>query len=144
MFRRGRLVLRIYAIGLAQVAALAATLAIAREWGRRPRPPHLAQIRFLIEEIASHADGPAALDVRLRELRQRTGMEVQLQDRSGHAIAGTAATHRRGPFATEWSGGKAFVWMPRPPPPEGGGPLFAIAAVLVPVGISAGLSAACV
>jgi signal transduction histidine kinase len=142
MFRRGRLVLRIYAIGLAQVAALVATLAIAREWGRRMRPPHAEQIRFLIEEIASHADGPAALDVRLRELRQRTGMEVLLQDRSGNAIAGTTAAHRRGPFTTEWSGGKALVWMPRPLPPEGGGPLFAIAAVLVLVGISAVLTAA--
>jgi len=38
MIRGSRLVLRIYAIGLAQVAALAATLAIAREWGRGPPP----------------------------------------------------------------------------------------------------------
>jgi len=35
----GRLVLRIYAIGLGQVAALAAALAIAREANRRPAPP---------------------------------------------------------------------------------------------------------
>jgi len=145
MFRGGRLVLRIYLIGLAQIAALAATLAIAREWGRRPPPPHADQTRFLVEEIASHAADPAALDARLRELRQRTGMEVELRDRDGQVIAGSRGAHREGPgaFETEWSGGKALVWMPPPRrPPQGGGPLFAIAAVLVLVGISAVLTAA--
>jgi two-component system OmpR family sensor kinase len=144
MLRGGRLVLRIYAIGLAQIAALAATLAIAREWGRRPRPPHAEQTRFLLEEITSHAADTAALDARLRELRQRTGMEVQLRDHAGNVVAGIAPSHREGPgtFVTGWPGGDASVWMPPPPRPPDGGPLFAIAAVLVLVGISAALTAA--
>ena len=144
MLGGGRLGLRIYAIGLAQIAALAATLAIAREWGRRPRPPHAEQTRFLIEEITSHGADPTALDARLRELQQRTGMEVQLRDRSGNVIAGPASGHHEGPgaFVTQWSGGTASVFSPPPPRPSDGGPLFAIAAVLVLVGISAVLTAA--
>jgi two-component system, OmpR family, sensor kinase len=143
MIRGSRLVLRIYAIGLAQVAALAATLAIAREWGRFPPPPHAEERRFLIDQIAAHARDRATLDARLRELRQRTGMEVLLQDHSGNVVAGSEPKHRHGPgtFKTEWSGGLALVSSPPPVRPPGG-PLFAIAAVLVLVGISAVLTAA--
>ena len=78
MFHGGRLVLRIYGIGLAQIAALAATLAIAREAGRRSPPPHAAQTRFLVEEIVSHTSGRDALQARLDELERRTGIEVVL------------------------------------------------------------------
>ncbi|HEY4731279.1 MAG TPA: HAMP domain-containing protein, partial [Myxococcales bacterium] len=143
MIRGSRLVLRIYAIGLAQVAALAATLAIAREWGRGPPPPHAEERRFLIDEIAAHAGDRATLDARLRELRQRTGMEVLLQDHSGNVVAGSEPERRHGPgtFKTEWSGGIALGSSPPPLRPPGG-PLFAIAAVLVLVGISAVLTAA--
>jgi hypothetical protein len=88
VIRGGRLVLRIYAIGLGQVAALAAALAIAREANRRPAPPHADQTRFLVEEIAAHAQDRAALEARLRELKQRTGMDVLLEDRSGNRVAG--------------------------------------------------------
>ncbi|TMA46012.1 MAG: HAMP domain-containing histidine kinase [Deltaproteobacteria bacterium] len=121
----GRLVLRIYAIGLGQVAALAAALAIAREANRRPAPPHAEQTRFLVEEIAAHAQDGAALEARLRELKQRTGMEVLLEDRSGNRVAGSASIRRRGPGTL----------------PDGG-PLFAVAAAAVLVGISAVLTAA--
>src|SRR6267378_555827 len=142
MIRGSRLVLRIYAIGLAQVAALAATLAIAREWGRGPPPPHADERRFLIDEIAAHARDRATLDARLRELRRRTGMEVLLQDHSGNVLAGFEPERRHGPgtFKTEWSGGIALGSSPPPLRPPGG-PLFAIAAVLVLVGISAVLTA---
>ena len=140
----GRLVLRIYAIGLGQVAALAAALAIAREANRRPAPPHAEQTRFLVEEIAAHAQDGAALEARLRELKQRTGMEVLLEDRSGNRVAGSASIRRRGPgtFTTAWSGGTARIFSPPPGPPPDGGPLFAIAAAAVLVGISAVLTAA--
>src|SRR6267378_1670188 len=143
MIRGSRLVLRIYAIGLAQVAALAATLAIAREWGRGPPPPHAEERRFLIDEIAAHARNRATLDARLRELRRRTGMEVLLKDHSGNVLAGSEPERRHGPgtFKTEWSGGIALGSSPPPLRPPGG-PLFAIAAVLVLVGISAVLTAA--
>ena len=45
---RGRLVLRIYLIGLAQVAVLAVTLAVAREWSRPLGPPQ-EHLRSLVE-----------------------------------------------------------------------------------------------
>jgi hypothetical protein len=45
VIRGGRLVLRICAIGLLQVAALAAALAIAREANRRPTAPRAEQTR---------------------------------------------------------------------------------------------------
>src|SRR6202171_6722018 len=143
MIRGSRLVLRIYAIGLAQVAALAATLAIAREWGRGTPPQHAEERRVLIDKIAAHAGARAPLDARLRELRQRTGMEVLLQDHSGNVVAGSEPERRHGPgtLKTEWSGGIALVSSPPPFRPPGG-PLFAIAAILVLVGISAVLTAA--
>jgi signal transduction histidine kinase len=143
MIRGNRLVLRIYAIGLAQVAALAVTLAIAREWGRF-QLPHAEEKRFLIDEIVTHAANRATLNARLRELRRRTGMEVLLQDHSGHVVAGSEPERRHGPgtFKTEWSGGIALVSLPPLPRPPDGRPLFAIAAVLVLVGISAVLTAA--
>lgn len=55
MIRRGRLVLRIYAIGLLQVAALGAALAIVRAANRRDLPPHADQTRFIVEEITARA-----------------------------------------------------------------------------------------
>src|ERR1700737_4466084 len=111
MIRGSRLVLRIHAIGLAQVAALAAT--------------HAEERRFLIDEIAAHAGDRATLDARLRELRQRTGMEVLLQDHSGNVVAGSEPERRHGPgtLKTEWSGGISAALIavadpPRAPPAE--------------------------
>src|SRR5207248_11192134 len=116
----------------------------AREANRRPAPPHAELTRFLVEEIASRAPDAAALEARLRELKQRTGMEVLLEDRSGNRVAGSPAVRRRGPgaFTTAWSGGVARISSPPPPRPPDGGPLFAIAAAAVLVGISAVLTAA--
>ena len=143
MFHGGRLVLRIYGIGLAQIAALAATLAIAREAGRRSPPPHAAQTRFLVEEIVSHTSGRDALQARLDELERRTGIEVVLEDGSGNRVAGSASARRHGPgtFTTRWASGTAWIFAPPPPRPPNATPLFAIAAVLVLVGISAVLTA---
>src|SRR5437762_7205188 len=71
-------------------------------------------------------------------------MEVLLEDRSGNRVAGSASIRRRGPgtFTTAWSGGTARIFSPPPGPPPDGGPLFAIAAAAVLVGISAVLTAA--
>jgi len=120
-----------------------ATLAIAREWGRGPPPPHAEERRFLIDEIAAHAGDRATLDARLRELRQRTGMESFSRTTRENLLAGSEPERRHGPgtFKTEWSGGIALGSSPLPLRPPGG-PLFAIAAVLVLVGISAVLTAA--
>jgi signal transduction histidine kinase len=62
---------------------------------------------------------------------------------SGNVVAGSEPERRHGPgtLKTEWSGGIALVSSPPPLRPPGG-PLFAIAAVLVLVGISAILTAA--
>jgi two-component system OmpR family sensor kinase len=139
---RGRkLVLRIYLIGLAQIAALAVTLALAREATRPQVGPRGEQTRFLIDELAARAADRAALEARLRELKERAGMTVELRDRSGAVIASSGSARGPHTFTMDWSGGTASIEMP-PAPAPAGGPIFAIAAVLVLVGISAVFMAA--
>jgi two-component system OmpR family sensor kinase len=141
---RGRkLVLRIYLIGLAQMAALAATLAIVRAARPEMPPSYAEERRFLIEEITSRAADPALLAARLRELKARTGIEVALLDRNGSVVAASGPVQTAGPgsVSVPWSGGTAWtsIRLPSPPPGVRG---FAIAATLVLVGISALLTAA--
>jgi signal transduction histidine kinase len=134
---RGRkLVLRIYLIGLAQIAALAVTFALAREAREPPVGPRGQETRFLIDEIAAGAADHAALEARLRELKERAGMTVELRDRSGAVVASSGVVSGPRTFTMDWSGGTASIKMPAYPAPAGG-PVFAIAAVLVLVGISA-------
>jgi len=144
VIRLRRLVVRIYLIGLAQIAALAATLAIARETTRPAMaPPHAEEHRFLVEQLVGRERDPAALRKRLDELKARTAIEVALLDRSGSEVAASGTVRTRGPgtIQTTWPGGTAWIRMPPPPPPPGVGPGFAIAAVLVLVGVSALLTA---
>ena len=144
MIRGRRLVLRIYLIGLAQIAALAVTLAIAREASRPQTMPHRAEMRFLLDELAAQAPDGAALDARLRDLKQSTGIEAELRDHTGAVLgsSGPVPAHGPGTFNLDWSGGKASLALPPPPRPPGPAPAFAIAAVLVLVGISALFTAA--
>ncbi len=69
MIRGRKLVLRIYLIGLAQIAALAVTFALAREAREPPVGPRGQETRFLIDEISAGAADHTALEVRLHELR---------------------------------------------------------------------------
>ena len=135
MIRGRKLVLRIYLIGLAQIAALGVTFALARE-AREPVGPRVEETRFLIDQLAKD---PATLDARLRELNQQSGVAVELRDRSGAVIASTGSVSGARTFTIDWSGGTASIKTP--PNPAPGGPVFAIAAILVLVGISAVLTA---
>ena len=119
MIRGRRLVLRIYLIGLAQIAALAVTLAIAREASRPQTMPHRAEMRFLLDELAAQAPDRAALDARLRDLKQSTGIEAELRDHTGAVLgsSGPVPAHGSGTFNLDWSGGKASLALPPPPRP---------------------------
>ncbi|MCA1826481.1 MAG: HAMP domain-containing protein [Myxococcales bacterium] len=136
MIRGRKLVLRIYLIGLAQIAALAVTFALAREAREPPVTPREQETRFLVDEIAAAAPDRAALEARLRDLKERAGMTVELRDRSGAVVASSGPVTGPRAFTIDWSGGAASIKMP-PYPAPAGGPVFAIAAVLVLVGISA-------
>ena len=140
MIRGRKLVLRIYLIGLAQIAALAVTFALAREANEPPVSPRQEETRFLVDEIAAGAPDRAALEARLRELKERAGMTVELRDRSGAMVASSGPVSGPRTFTMDWSGGTASIKMPTYPAPAGG-PVFAIAAILVLVGISAILMA---
>ena len=136
MIRGRKLVLRIYLIGLAQIAALAVTFALARQATQPQERPRGEETRFLIDQLAANAADRATLEARLRELKERARMTVQLRDRSGAVVASSGTVRGPRTFTVDWSGGTASVELPPPPAPPGG-PVFAIAAVLVLVGISA-------
>jgi hypothetical protein len=95
---RGRkLVVRIYLIGLAQIAALALTLATAAQATRPQSVPHGEETWFLMDELASKAADRTALEARLRELKQRTGIDVELRDRTGAFVAASGPVRTHGP-----------------------------------------------
>ena len=139
-----RLVFRIYLIGLAQIAALAATLSIAREATRPHTAPHMAETQFMLDEITAHSWDPRELQARLTQLQERTRIRVELRDTNGAMVATTGPLAPGGMPHAEltWPGGTASLQMPVPPFPRDGGPLFLMAASLVLVGISALLTAA--
>ena len=107
--RHRRFVLRIYLIGLAQIAALAVTLALAREATRPQVGTRGEETRFLIDEITARAADRAALEARLRELKERTRMTVELRDRSGAVVASSGPVHDPHTFTMDWSGGTASI-----------------------------------
>jgi signal transduction histidine kinase len=140
-----RLVFRIYLIGLAQIVALAATLAISARATRSELPlPQADEGRFIVEQVPAKPSDPAALSARLRELQGRTGLGIVLLDATGKVVAASGAFDRDAPtsFSVPWAGGTAWISAWRPPPPPPGSAAVAIAAVLVLVGISAVLTAA--
>ena len=139
-----RLVLRIYLIGLAQIAALAATLYIAREATRPRNFPHAAETQFLIDQVLDQAAEPKELQARLDQLLEHTRIRVELLDKSGKAVASTQPAGPPTFLHTEmtWRGGAARVQLPAAPPPPGGAPIVLLVASLVLVGISAVLTAA--
>jgi two-component system OmpR family sensor kinase len=137
-----RLVFRIYLIGLAQMAALAATLSVVREASRPRVSPHIAETQFLLSQLTANTLDPKELQTRLADLHQRTGLGVELKDKRGALVAATGALNTQGPphARLAWPGGTATVALP-PLPPASGGPFVFMAASLVLVGISALLMA---
>ena len=96
--KRPRLVLRIYLIGLAQVAALAAALAIVRDLDRPERrraPPDLKLAQYVVEDVIAGTGDPAVLQVRLQGLKEQVGLAVTLRDPQGKIIASTGAERPR-------------------------------------------------
>ena len=79
MFRGGRLVLRIYLIGLAQVAVLAVVLAIVHDIDRPERrraAPDLKLAQYVVEDVIAETRDPAVLQSRLQSLEDKTGLAV--------------------------------------------------------------------
>ena len=145
---RPRLVLRIYLIGLAQVAALAGALWLVRPGPPGPprRGPGEGFVRIAVEHLVQSTPDAAQLGNRLRELRDQSGAEVTILDSQGRTVASSAtgAPRARGVSTVELSNGRALVWMPPPPRPEreqsAGRAVLPIALVLGLVGISAVLT----
>ena len=151
---RPRLVLRIYLIGLAQVAALAAALWVARPPRHPPDrpPPSSALVRIAIEHLLESTPDAGQLQSRLRQVNEESGGDLTIFDRSGKVIAGSGTTaaappghgeHAPVPYTLSLSGGRRAIVTMVPPhrvePPSRA--LLAIAIVLVLVGISAVLTA---
>ncbi|HEX4386138.1 MAG TPA: HAMP domain-containing sensor histidine kinase [Myxococcales bacterium] len=139
-----RLVLRIYLIGLAQIAALAATLYVAREATRPRNFPHAAETQFLLDQSLDQLTEPQDLQARLQLLLDHTRIRVELTDKSGKVVASTQPVGPTTFLHTEmtWRGGAARVQLPPPPMPRDGGPILPLVASLILVGISAVLTAA--
>jgi len=146
---RPRLVLRIYLIGLAQVAALAAALWLVRPGPPGPprRPMGTAFARIALEQLVESSPDESTLLQRLRALHNESGAEVTVTDRDGRTVASTASgePRTRGTFTVPLSRGRALVWMPPPPRPEEEAgarrAVLPVALVLGLVGISAVLTA---
>ncbi|HEY2030863.1 MAG TPA: HAMP domain-containing sensor histidine kinase [Myxococcales bacterium] len=138
-----RLVIRIYLIGLAQIAALGLTLQFAHEAMRPRAAPHMAETQFMLDQITAHSSEPKELQAQLDRLLDRTRIRTELYDANGDVVATTGPLDPHGvPVAAlKWPGGTAKLQLPVPPPRDAG-PLFAVAASLVLVGICALLTAA--
>jgi len=84
-----RLVIRIYLIGLAQIAALGLTLQLAREAMRPHEAPHVAETQFMLDEITAHSSDPKELQAQLDRLLERTRIRTELYDADGEMVATT-------------------------------------------------------
>jgi two-component system, OmpR family, sensor kinase len=146
--KRPRLVLRIYLIGLAQVAALLFALAIVRDVDRSERrraPPDLKLAQYVVEDVIAGTSDPAVLQARLQGLKEQVGLAVTLRDPQGKILASTGAEQsRQGPghFEFDTAVGRVTAALPPPPPPSPSRALLPLALMLGLVGISAILTAA--
>ncbi|MFL5408283.1 MAG: sensor histidine kinase [Myxococcales bacterium] len=146
--KRPRLVLRIYLIGLAQVAALGIALAIVHDIDRERRraPPDLKLAQYVVEDVIGGARDPAELQARLQGLKEQIGLAVTIRDREARILASTGAEQRgRGPghFEFDSSMGHVTAALPPPgPPPSRSRALVPLVLILGLVGISAVLTAA--
>jgi len=148
--KRPRLVLRIYLIGIAQVAVVIAALAIVHDLDRPERrraAPDLKLAQYVVEDVIAGTSDPAVLQTRLQGLQQTVGLAVTLRDPGGRILASTGAERPRpGPGHFEFDTALGHVSASLPPP---GPPSSLPSRTLVPlflmlglVGISAVLTAA--
>jgi signal transduction histidine kinase len=146
--KRPPLVLRIYLIGLAQVAALGVALAIVHDLERPERrraAPDLKLAQYVVEDVIAGTRDPAVLQQRLQGLKEEVGLAVTLRDPQGRILASTGAEPRRGPghFEFDTALGHVSASLPPPgPPPSASRALVPLALILGLVGISAVLTAA--
>jgi signal transduction histidine kinase len=147
--KRPRLVLRIYLIGLAQVAALGVALAIVRDLDRPERrraAPDLKLAQYVVEDVIAGTRDPAVLQARLQGLKEQVGLAVTLRDPEGRILASTGAEQPRpgpGHFEFDTALGHVTAALPPPgPPPSTPRALVPLILILVLVGISAVLTAA--
>jgi signal transduction histidine kinase len=145
--KRPRLVLRIYLIGLAQVAALGFALAIVRDLDRPERrraPPDLKLAQYVVEDVIAGTADPAILQTRLQSLKEQVGLAVTLRDPQGKILASTGAEQsRQGPGHFEFATALGHVTAALPPPPPSPArSLLPLVLILGLVGISAVLTAA--
>jgi len=103
--KRPRLVLRIYLIGLAQVAALGIALAIVHDIDRERRraPPDLKLAQYVVEDVIGGARDPAELQARLQGLKEQIGLAVTIRDREARILASTGRSNEDGDPGTSSS-----------------------------------------
>jgi len=147
--KRPPLVLRIYLIGLAQVAALGVALAIVHDLERPERrraAPDLKLAQYVVEDVIAGTRDPAVLQQRLQGLKEEVGLAVTLRDPQGRILASTGADKPRpgpGHFEFDTALGHVTASLPPPgPPPSASRALVPLVLILGLVGISAVLTAA--
>ncbi|WP_437593894.1 HAMP domain-containing sensor histidine kinase [Sorangium sp. So ce1000] len=159
---RGRLALRIYLVGLAQIAVVVAGFIAVMELNRRTgQSPGRQQLRFIASVIARSIDDPRALEGVLASAREELSATITVIDPDGavRASGAPAGALRCAPTGSAWPpdsetprcytsplrfpdgrDGLVELMAPPPPPPPFSG-LRVIAFVLVVVGVSSWLLA---
>ncbi|WP_437330372.1 HAMP domain-containing sensor histidine kinase [Sorangium sp. So ce381] len=167
---RGRLALRIYLVGLAQIAVVVAGFIAVMELNRRTgQSPGRQQLRFIASVIARSIDDPhdphdphdpRALEGVLASAREELGATITVIDPDGavRASGAPAGALRCAPTGSAWppdsetprcytspvrfpDGRDGLVELMAPPPPPPFSGLRVIAFVLVVVGVSSWLLA---
>jgi hypothetical protein len=157
---RGRLALRIYLVGLAQIAVVVAGFIAVMELNRRTgQSPGRQQLRFIASVIARSIDDPhdpRALEGVLASAREELSATITVIDPDGvvRASGAPAGALRCAPTGSAWPPDSCYTspvrfpdgrdglveLMAAPPPPPFSG-LRVIAFVLVVVGVSSWLLA---
>jgi len=96
MALRGRLAIRIYLVGLAQMVVVAAGFFFLLHANRPPGfGPPLGEIRHVARHVAEHLDDPNALRLELRHAEDDFHTPVALVDPRGNVVATSAAVDTR-------------------------------------------------
>lgn len=133
---RSRLALRIYLVGVVQVAVVAVgLLAIVRANRPTPAPVVDEQARALAQRIEARSGDPAFIAAELGRLHDDEGFDVAIVDLERRPYAATdGASELRCPNPMRWGPGRP----PRPPPPRSAGPRGGAWCTAVPVALPTG------